>query len=374
MDLGGLLVEDAFDTTVRLGDCGTQTISGDLQTTQEDKIGDMTVDLAIGHGFYVHFSDDWNCTYIDITDSEGRDTGYVLYEKDLEEISKEVPGDAKVHCIIGKGMGNQYYAHTDLSYTGFWNQDVYEVEHGFKDASGILKSHSEDKYDSLQTDYQWKVSLRQKAGKKVMLQAGDFLTLAPNHEPEEYLSCQTITQSTGGKLEIELGARRPRYIDAWEVLQGLDRSFTDSYLQEAHEAITQSTTFYPSDPAHSATAGTLTFAVPDGVLNSDIRPRVTLSLSLRAQTTTSLKFGRVAVKVSVDGVWLHTGMISATTIGGEDIPEMDLTDYLTAGADNAVTIDVMMVNEVTDTHVASTGHPQISASGTMNFYKRGEMT
>lgn len=71
-DVGGLLGENIVDTTVRLGTISqpTKVITGSLET-DFDQIGDLIVDLALGHSFYVHVRDSMNNTYLDINESEG---------------------------------------------------------------------------------------------------------------------------------------------------------------------------------------------------------------------------------------------------------------------------------------------------------------
>lgn len=73
-DVGGLWIENAFDTKVRLGNISdaNKSLAGTLQTTVEDKTGDLIVDTAKGHGFFVHFRDTVNFTYIDLDQTEGR--------------------------------------------------------------------------------------------------------------------------------------------------------------------------------------------------------------------------------------------------------------------------------------------------------------
>lgn len=72
-DLGGIIVEDAFDTTCRL-DTDSKSLAGDLPVSQSERepIGDLIVDIAMGHKYYVHFRDDANRTYIKLDDQEGR--------------------------------------------------------------------------------------------------------------------------------------------------------------------------------------------------------------------------------------------------------------------------------------------------------------
>jgi hypothetical protein len=71
-DVGGVLAKNAFNTSVLLGNLSTPTalIKGSLET-DFDPIGDLIVDLALGHNFYVHFRDTMDNTYVDISESEG---------------------------------------------------------------------------------------------------------------------------------------------------------------------------------------------------------------------------------------------------------------------------------------------------------------
>jgi hypothetical protein len=73
-DLGGMIVENAFDTTCRLDTIDEKALAGDLPVSQSERepIGDLIVDIAMGHKYYVHFRDDANFTYIKLDDQEGR--------------------------------------------------------------------------------------------------------------------------------------------------------------------------------------------------------------------------------------------------------------------------------------------------------------
>jgi len=281
-------------------------------------------------------------------------TGYILQENKLTAIEKSIPDDPRVHCLICQGEGNQFYAVCDLSDTGLiWTQDIYEVEGGYKDASGILVTHGDAKYAALQNDYQWKVETYE----KLQLAAGDFVTLKPTKGESEYLSIAEYEINSKNLVTLKLGSTDPKFLDSWEVLQGFDKGYTDRYIQTSHEAITQPTTFTP--PA----TGTLTFTVPTDALEAALLPRVTLKLTLNLQSDTGLLVNRVAVRLMVGTAYPAFGQFPPTTIGGIELPEIDVTESVVAGA-NAFTIDVIPESGTIS---------QISASGTMNFYKRSEI-
>lgn len=305
-------------------------------------------------------------------------TGYIFEEQQLESIQKEVSGDPKVHCLIGHGTGNQYYSVGDLKYMGLWCQDIYEVKNGFKDDNGILKSYTNAKYTQRGTDYIWTITYNQDENHIILLNAGDFVTLKPLHESSEYLSCQNIQTSADGRVAIELGAKRPTFLDSKEVLQNSPHGFIDRYMRENHESITQTMTFYPGDPAHAVAAGSnaVAFTVPDKVKTASDRPRITLSVSLSPKADTESAYGRIGMRVYVVDGYTPFGFLVASTIGkafGDSIPEMDITDLVNENTSNTVALDIMMADEFSTAHSAYTEHPAISASLTMNFYKRGEL-
>lgn len=73
-DRGGLIVDGAFDTSVRLGDVPDDAeLMGDLRTQAgDDNIADLMTDIIRAHGYFMHFRDSMKYLYIDIDDVEGR--------------------------------------------------------------------------------------------------------------------------------------------------------------------------------------------------------------------------------------------------------------------------------------------------------------
>lgn len=287
-------------------------------------------------------------------------TGYILSEDTLVSLEKNVLGDPMVHGLFGIGKGNQRYSVGDLTYLGqIWYQDWFEVENGFKDASGNLKTFTDAKYASRLIDYVWKATAKQDKNHKMLLNGGDFLTIKPHHEAEEYLSANNIEYMGDGQATVELGAKRPTNLDTWEAMQGLSRGYTDRSFLQSHEDLTPAQiTFTP--PA----VGSIVFSVPDSVLTASYLPRITLSLTLAVQDDPDADIGRVAIRVKIGTTNINFGNIVATTIGGLEIPEIDVTAAITQNASNTVNIEVFAVSGTL---------PILSASGTMHFYKRSEV-
>ncbi len=383
-DLGGLAIDDAFSTSVYIGNISDygKTISGDIELTQEDLIGDYTINILAGQGFYGHFRDDWEGhTFLDIDQNAGRESGITLDEANESDIPDIEPGsleriaanDPKVACLTAKGLGNQYYSVANPNWKGTWTIDKIDVPYGFKDASGILIPHAIAKYTERQTDYRYKVTTR----RNLVLMPGDYLTLRPLHEPEETsIACKTISEDIKtGAITLELGKKRPRNADIWAAIKGVSRGYSDRYLGQSHKSDTQQVTFYPSDPAHTGTAGVVSITVPSDVLNSVLKPRVTVQVSLSLATNNNLDIGRGAVFINTNHGDVPFGCIVATTIGnqGATIPEIDITPVVVTGG-YLLGVYFYMANEAVGSHSDYTGHPQILASFTINYYKRGELT
>lgn len=371
-DLGGILVEEAFDTTTRMGNIATKYITANLQTNW-DEIGDLLINIAIGHGLFPHFRPGWNYTYIDVDDIEGRETGFIFDETDLSSIERKCPSDPMLHAVIGQGVGNQFYSTGDLTYKGIWTQEKHEVDNGFKDEDGILIPHTDAFYEGRLLDHQWVISFPRKL-KKYIFWPGDYITLRPYKDAEERLSCTMITESANGVITFELGAKRPTYATAWDILNDTKAGYTDRYLRENASSISQTGTVYPSDRLHlDAPACELTFAVPEKVLDTDLKPRITLELSLTPDGEDKPLFGRVAILIAVDDIKPNVGQLVATAMGDvadEGLPEIDITDLVTADADNVIKVWVKMAAEWSDSHTAYDEHPLINVSATMKFYKR----
>lgn len=326
----------------------------------------------------------------------------ILHENDLESIAKVIPDDPKVHCLIGKGIGNQYYSVCDSLYTGLWTQEIYEVDNGFKDAKGILIQHVDAEYARRQQDYQWKVGTYE----QIMIAPGNVIGLRPNKEPPETLSIAEYTIDAKGKKTISLGAKRPKFLDSWDVIQNFSGGYTDEYIKSSRDSISQTANFTPPETAD------LTFTVPSDALVTTNLPRVTLALEISVANGTSwllgatyaiddrvtndgsdyvciaghvataalepgdgtgdweeawksdpVLIGRVATRIMKGDAYVRFGQFPPGTIDGIGYPEIDITDDVVKG-ENIFKVGV----------VAETGSlPLMVANATMNFYKRTEV-
>ena len=71
-DVGGLLIENAFDSLIRLGniDCTTKTLRTSLQTNYDRPIADILTDAAKSHDATIRLRDDKQYTYLDFVDAD----------------------------------------------------------------------------------------------------------------------------------------------------------------------------------------------------------------------------------------------------------------------------------------------------------------
>lgn len=372
-DNGGLMVEDGFDTSCRLGtiDDGTSTLRGDLEINIDTKLGSLIVNLAKGHDKFVHIRDDTGLTYFDILDEEGRGEGTGLFdlrEADCSRFRQLAARDPKCNSLTGRGEGYQYYTATDVTYRGPWLARTLEVEHGFKDAEGFLIGHTDDEFESMQLDYQWEVGTY----RKVDIKSGDFIRLWPDGELSDVLSCEKIVRQSTGETIITLGAAKPRFVDSWRALQDITHGFTDKTLWRSGISETQSTTCYPHDPDHAGTSATMNFTVPDNILSEDLTPRVTFEPSISYDSSTTVPISqRSTIEISVEGTDIPP--ISCVTVGSS-LEAIDITDYITEDSTATIICVVHFAKECTGAHSDYSGHPKLAVSGVINYYKRMAIT
>ena len=258
---------------------------------------------------------------------------YNLRESECKEVSRGTADEPRPHALTGIGYGGQYATVFDPAYTGaIWLHTTYEVENGFADGYGILWEYTTKKFERLIQDYEWKVTTKKR--KLPMLRPGDFIKFYPAHEDPEELPVITMERNEADELSIELGAKAPDYVDSYEVSTGSQIGFSRGILRESHESITDaSDEFYANDLAHyTAPNGEMVFDIPANVKDTDLKPMITLDLSIDLKTEKTLVVGACAVELKTNEVYRRGGDFINWSPGVE-IKEIDVTDWITAPGD-----------------------------------------
>jgi hypothetical protein len=231
-----------------------------------------------------------------------------------------------------------------------------------------MLSYTTDQFDLAQLDYQWEIGTY----KQLDIRPGDYLRLRPRGELSEVLSCEKITKTSTGESILVLGAPRPRFGDSWEALKDITQGFTDKTIWKTNTSNTQTATFYPHDPAHTGTEATLTFVTPDNVKSKELKPRITLDSSISYSSLSAIPISqRCMILITVNG----TDMLPISNVAiGSTIGAVDVTDWITQNASNTIKYRVFFAKECSGSHSDYSGHPQLSVSSTMNFYRRMSLT
>ena len=368
---GNLWATNAFDTKVRLGtvDNSTQALSGGLWTDLTEAAS-LIYNIADTYGYNIYFHDDWNYTYLDLLTSEGRgetDGLYTLDEADLDSLEISTANKPRVHSLITTGVGWQSCSPIEsYSKKGVWLFDKYQVENGFLDDNGILIPYANWQYNKRQNDASYRVT----TPRKLLMNPGDFIKLKLDKEQEQILSSHMIETGLDKRTTLELGARRPDFKDAWIAKSEPGVGYTSYYMLESYPSTTQSCIFKPSDRTHNACApGVMTFAVPPGCLDANLKPRVTLDLSLDWKDKITWIWGRWDVDFQVNG-YEDSWTIFPQWRLGETFEKIDITDLVTAGVNNTVNVYATLIGDFSEAHSDCTGHADLSCSATMNFWKR----
>ena len=431
-DYGGLLFENGFDTTVRLGPISNPTVAliGDLTVSGDAPIGDTIMEIIQAQKYHAHIYDTENRTYISFDKVEGRDTGYVIYENDVETIEKSIPDDPATHAIFGRGAARQFYTACDLRKMGTWTQDTIEVQNGYKDENGKLAPYIEDAFAL--PDWQYKVSMEQPTGRELILVPGDFVTLIPNFEGKIYASITEIEYLLDETITITLGKRTPYFDNTWDILQSPSTGYNIDYMQSNGSDHTCTCYIYPSDPAHSWTASTdeqlgqlLYYSIPSGAIADALFPKVILSIDIKQESmsiwaldthyvigswvshitgrykcladhtpvyqtqsiyepgvgsqwtsywaeysSANLELGQAAIVVTIDGNPLRYGNFLGINLNASPTIEVDITDDVIETKKQKIYVAITLAEDYGPTHTTATDHPKINLSGKISFYKR----
>ena len=272
---------------------------------------------------------------------------YNLRESECKEVSRGTADEPRPHALTGIGYGGQYATVFDPDYTGaIWLHTTYEVENGFADGYGILRKYTTDKFERLLQDYEWKITTKKR--KLPLLRPGDSIKFYPAHEDPEELPVVTLERNEVDELSIELGAKAPDFVDSYEVSSGSKIGFSTQILRESHESITDaSDEFFANDPAHyTAPNGKMVFEIPSNVKDTDLKPRITLDLSIDPKTEKPLVVGACAVELKTNSVYRRGGNFINWSPGVE-IKEIDVTDWITAPGDYTALYDGLAGGKLT---------------------------
>lgn len=263
---------------------------------------------------------------------------YNLKESECKEVSRCTADEPRPHALTGIGYGGQYVTIFDTAYMGkIWLHSLYEIENGFSDSDGILSKYTADKFTRLIQDYEWKVTTKRKMS---VLRPGDLIKFYPKHEDPEELPVVALERNEADELSIELGAKAPDFVDAHEISASSQLGFSTKILRESHESITDtSDEFFPNDVLHfSAPSGELVFDVPSNVKDTDLKPKITLDLSIDLKTEKTLDVGACAVELKTNDVYRRGGDFINWT-PGQEIKEIDVTDWITAPGEYTALFD-----------------------------------
>lgn len=263
---------------------------------------------------------------------------YELYESECVEASRGTADEPKPHALIGIGYGNQYYTTFDPTYHGkIWLNTTYEVENEFGDSLGKLTAYAIDKFVAMQQDYKWDIITKRRMP---VLRPGDFIKFHPYHEdPIELPACE-IERTHDAETSIQLGAKAPDFVDSYEISTDKKIGMSIGMFKKSHEPIQDtSSEFFINDPVHyTAPDGSLVFDVPSNIKDADLKPRITLDLSIDLKTEKLLTVGACAVEMKTGGVYRRGGNF-INWYPGQDIPEIDVTDWITAPAEYSPLFD-----------------------------------
>ena len=373
---GGLFCQNAYDTTVRLGDVedAEQTLAGDLETNG-DAIGDLIADLVNASGYQLLVLDDDNYTYLSLI-SDGRGSTNGLYsivegEPGFIRLEKSTASDPKVHNVIGIGYGEQKYStDDDLTWTGIRLMDSFEVENGFIGQSGMFQKRIDGYQAACREDAQYDIEI----AKSYQVYPGDYFKFKPMYSKAIILQCAEINETSEGITKLSLGNRDLNYRDIEDARNNFPRGYRDKYIQALESSVSGNETIHVSDGTHISAPSGIALAVPDGILDVKYNPKVILTISLSIADTTSVDrdLGLCSMETKINGVTVIDGNLEgiAVNASGSGSYELDVTDYITEDATNTVKVWVYLSEEYSETHSAASEHPSIAVSATLNFYKR----
>lgn len=386
-EFGGIFARNFKDTTIRLDGMVAAVAEKELEGSlmmDWNKIGDLICNICAAHKLFVSFRDDHNYTYIKISEEEGRfsESGvYTFHEEDLIDIKRIARDEPVAHSITGKGRGIQYYTRDNhAANTRVKIERVIDFEDEFKDSEGELTDLIDDEFVDWQNDTVWSIT---PSRTDLVLYPGDWVKLEPAYEARTIVKINRISENcVSGELDIDLTQHQTDISDIWQYMQDIDNGYTQNYPWEICDPVTSNAVqvddyeeWEETWPRyHLGETAPLEFQIPDGVANTDKKPRALLALAIQeefvdwdeAQQEIDL-IGRCNVKVTFGSYIYSIPNISVGYSNAWQIPEIDITDAVIAnGDDDDVNINIV----ITAAESSISSDVALNISGTIKFYKR----
>lgn len=220
---GILCIENAFDTTIRLGeyseDLDSESVHmANYQISGDDVYGDVMKSIADWHGLdiAVRYDPD-GYTYIDVLDDpgEGAASGkIILTEDDIADIQTKSPSEIVPQVLFGKGYGGQdarqRYTRVDVAADGFWLHGNFEYADGFVDSDnpfmGLVNAEWE-RLQNLEKIYTIKTLRPQQ------INPYDYVRLRLEGESEKILPVDKLEYDSKSNFTLSLGNRDVDILD-----------------------------------------------------------------------------------------------------------------------------------------------------------------
>lgn len=237
---GILCMENAFDTTLRLGnyDADLDSESVHMVNFQVDgeTYGDLIKSIADWHGLDVAYRyEPDGFTYIDLLEEPGREstTGIAtIREDEIVDIQTKSPSEFKPQVLFGLGYGGQdarqRYTRVDTEAIGLWLHGEYEYENGFVDANNPFSSLVDMEWARLAN-----ISKVYEIETLRPYQANpyDYIDLRLDGDEPHILPIEKIEYDSKGAFSLSLGNRDVDILDQFNE-RGSDQCYAKDIIRD----------------------------------------------------------------------------------------------------------------------------------------------
>lgn len=379
---GAVLAENCFDTNVRMGRIDNPDTPIQNMQMADDTIAECL--LSLGEFFeqpcrFRYSSDGF--TYLDSVEDDGStDAIFDLPENQCSLIEQSNSNDKYVHGLTGLGHGSRdsrhRYTKMDLTYTGVWYHDIYEVDQGFglwNDAGGLLRPMTDDEYARRRANDSWHIETLPAWSPRP--NPGDYLSLILQDsngcsEGIHKLRIDSLALKMTGAHVLELGRRLDDIIDSFNPKSGLSKVYLYEYLEELYGGLSLNGNIQLGDSAHGLCSGySGSITIPADVDDSGNNHRVTLDVGISLDSATSHIIGPATVYILLGGTQSPEHVFKHYMVG-DTISGIDVTSKMNYGVATTVAVYCQYQGNWLPAHSDCTGHPTAKVNLTFHAYKR----
>lgn len=373
-----VFVDGYMETNILKGNIDHPEIelSGNFRVEPSWRILETILTFAQLNFRYASWRTESDATYLDVRtfDGRGQDTGiFEIKNDDIIDLEWAFGKEMPITGLLGTGEGSPGYSQQYHARQNFWPKkvrhfhDVLDISGGYADSGSYMRNLVYEEFTRRRKTKSQTITTMRDG----WCRPGDWLKI-PYRGGTEISQVEALEMAFVGdkiKDKYQFDMRRPVMREALFSRDRLGAAWLEDYVVETNKQ-SGSGDIRIRDATHACAGYGLTINFPVTVTEEGMNHRILLDVSFSNPTDWQIITPiRAKLIIYVDSA-MGTYLYMPNYILMDAVSNIDITDYITYGSDNTVSVFVERYGNYEDAHSDCTGHPTITVNASARSVTR----